>query len=74
MPPSLRHVQPAVARVGETGGKSEVLAKLRRGRRGRGQIDEPKASGRAAFHEVALPIGGCPAFGAVGYDEPCLHR
>ena len=30
---------------------------------------QPKASGRAAFHEVALPVGGCPAFGAVGDDE-----
>ena len=26
-------------------------------------------SGRAAFHEVALPIGGSPSLGAVGNDE-----
>ena len=30
---------------------------------------------RAAFHEVAFPVGGCPAFGAVRYDEPvCIDE
>ena len=68
--PSLRHEQPAVASFGETGGKSEVVGELCRGRPGRGQIDEPQASGRAALHEVTLPIGRCPVFRSVRHDEP----
>ena len=50
-------------------GKARLRDHLRCGRAGRGQIDAPQASGRAAFHEIALPVGGCPAFGAVGDDE-----
>ena len=69
MAPSLGNVQPAPGRVSEAGGKGEVPSHLRRGQAGRGQIDAPQASGRAAFHEVALPVGGCPAFGAIGDDE-----
>ena len=51
-------------------GNARFLRQPRRGRAGRGQIDQPEASARAAFHEVALPIARRPAFGAVGDDEP----
>jgi hypothetical protein len=75
MLPGLRHVQSVVGRVCDAGGKSEVLAKPLRGRPGRGQIDEPKTSRGPTFHEVTLPIGSCPASGAVGYDEPvCVDK